>query len=124
MLDQKRSSAKCVLEVEIGFGSSQDPQSHRSKRQKWRKSPRMWKGIFPRARIPVFDFCQELQFEEDRTNTRVVNLLSFQKTTATLKEMHESVGKLDIVVDDGVHTNEPHVQTFDAVFPFRAQEPS
>ncbi len=77
-------------------------------------SLQMWKNYFgPKARIYGVDinpFCK--QFEEDQIEI----IIGSQSDRAFLKALKDKIPKIDILIDDGGHTMEQQITTFEELF--------
>lgn len=66
----------------------------------WRgASLRMWRDYFPRAQVYGFDNYDGFLFEEDRITTMLVD----QSDRAQLATAMETIGQVDVILDDGSH---------------------
>src|SRR5580693_3625879 len=78
-------------------------------------SLQMWKDYFgPKAKIfgvDVNPFCK--QFEEDQ----VTIFIGDQADKKILSHLKREMPRLDIVLDDGGHTMEQQINTFEALYP-------
>lgn len=78
-------------------------------------SLQMWKDYFgPKARIYGVDInphCKQLEEEQ------VKIFIGDQSDRAFLKSIGDAVPRIDILLDDGGHTMEQQINTFEALFP-------
>lgn len=78
-------------------------------------SLKMWKHYFgPRAKIYGVDInpnCK--QVEEDQIEI----FIGDQADRQFLKSIHEAIPRIDILIDDGGHTMEQQINTFEVLFP-------
>jgi hypothetical protein len=96
--------------LEIGIGGYDDPELGGG-------SLRMWRTYFPKGRIFGIDIYDKSRHQERRIKT----LQGSQVDEAFLHEVVKSIGKLDIVIDDGSHENEHVIRTFELLFPRMAE---
>ena len=92
--------------LEIGIGGYNDPESGGG-------SLRMWRTYFPASRIFGLDIFDKSLHEERRIKT----FRGSQVDEAFLQEVVNSIGHIDIIVDDGSHINEHVIRTFEFLFP-------
>jgi demethylmacrocin O-methyltransferase len=92
--------------LEIGVGGHDDPN-------KGGNSLRMWKYYFPFGRIFGIDIFDKSAIEEWRIKT----FKGSQIDEAFLQKTINTIGGVDIIVDDGSHINEHVVKSFKLLFP-------
>ena len=95
---------KNILEIGIGHSSSSAGSSLRS-----------WKELYPNANIYGADIEKKVLFQEERIKTYFTDQLDKK----TLKDLKQSLNskKFDLIVDDGLHTFEANINTFEELFP-------
>ena len=77
----------------------------------------MWRTYFPRGRIFGIDIFDKSCHQE----RRIKIFRGSQVDEPFLDEVVKSIGKLDIVIDDGSHLNEHVIRTFELLFPRMAE---
>jgi hypothetical protein len=79
-------------------------------------SLRIWRDYFINAEIFGADINKDFLFQEDRINTFYVD----QTSSYSIKEMWRNIKRnnFDIIIDDGLHTNEANFKLFDESFKF------
>ena len=90
--------------LEIGIGSK-SPKFRFTSAPRWviGASQRAWRNYFPSSRIYAADIDREVLFEEERIKSYHVDI----SKNDTLHALIEKIGtKLDILVDDSLHTLE------------------
>lgn len=92
--------------LEIGVGGHDDARAGGA-------SLRMWKRFFPRGTIYGLDLYDKSAFEEHR----ITIFQGDQTDAALLRRLVDSMGQVDIVIDDGSHMNKDVLATFDILFP-------
>jgi hypothetical protein len=92
--------------LEIGVGGYENPQ-------RGGDSLRMWKAFFPRGRIFGIDKYDKSIHDEPRIRT----FRGSQDDPRFLEEVARTIGRLDVVIDDGSHVNSHVVTTFNVLFP-------
>ena len=92
--------------LEIGVGGWEDPELGGG-------SLRMWRTYFPRGRIYGIDACDKSPHDERRIKT----FMGSQVDEQFLEELVRTIGRLDIVIDDGSHLNQHVLRTFELLFP-------
>lgn len=92
--------------LEIGVGGYDDPQQGGG-------SLRMWKRYFSKAKIFSLDIFDKSQLQESRITIYRASQVDFNR----LDEIINSIGEIEIVIDDGSHINEHIIQTFEFLFP-------
>jgi len=91
--------------LEIGVGGYSDPRSGGA-------SLRMWKDYFPKANIFAVDVFDKSPLEQKRIRI----FQGSQDDPAFLAEVVRTIGRIDIIVDDGSHINAHVLKTFDILF--------
>lgn len=76
-------------------------------------SLKMWREYFPKARIVGLDIVDCKHMDESRVET----VVGSQNNPYFLKELHETKGPFDIVIDDGSHQSEDMRISFETLFP-------
>jgi hypothetical protein len=92
--------------LEIGIGGYEDPELGG-------ESLRMWRTYFPNSMIYGIDIFDKSVHDERRVRT----FRGSQVDEAFLEEVVQTIGKIDIVIDDGSHMNEHVIRTFQFLFP-------
>ncbi len=92
----RRQATRSVLEIGIGPGGSL----------------KMWRVYFPKATI----YGMDLRAEE-RTERRTRILQGDQGRTEDLVRVADTIGTIDVIIDDGSHVNGHVRSTFDVFFP-------
>jgi len=77
------------------------------------KSLRMWKAYFPKGEIFALDIYDKSPLQEDRIKI----FHGSQVDTEFMNNTIETIGDLDIIIDDGSHINEHVIETFGQLFP-------
>lgn len=100
LFDNLKEHVKLVFECGILYGASL----------------RVWRDYFINAEIFGGDINKDFLFKEDRINTFYVD----QTSSDTIKEMWRNINKknFDIIIDDGLHTNEANFKLFNESFKF------
>jgi hypothetical protein len=101
-----RLRRKRVNVLEIGIGGYEDPESGGG-------SLRMWRTYFPRGRIFGLDIFEKSCHQE----RRIKIFQGSQVDEAFLDDVVKSIGRIDIIIDDGSHLNEHVIRTFELLFP-------
>ena len=78
----------------------------------------MWRTYFPRSRIYGIDVYDKSPHNERRIKT----FMGSQVDEQFLAEVAQTVGRLDIVIDDGSHLNQHVLRTFELLFPRLSQD--
>lgn len=94
---------KNLLEIGIGL-SNEAPGS----------SLKSWKELYPNANIYGADINKSVLFEEDRIKTFYTNQLSRFDLLEFKKNLNNT--KFDVIIDDGLHTYEANINTFETLF--------
>jgi cephalosporin hydroxylase len=78
-------------------------------------SLQMWKHYFgPKAKIYGVDICTHCkQLEEDQ----ITIFIGDQSDKTFLRSLAKAVPRIDILIDDGGHTMEQQINTFEVLFP-------
>ena len=92
--------------LEIGIGGYDDPMLGGG-------SLRMWRTYFPKSRIYGIDIHDKSMHDERRIKT----LKGSQVDEDFLTKVIETIGHIDIIIDDGSHLNEHVIKTFSFLFP-------
>ena len=79
-------------------------------------SLRMWRDYFVNSEIFGADINKDLLFNENRIKTFYVD----QTSRSSIKEMWNNIKKnnFDLIIDDGLHTNEANIKLFEESFKF------
>lgn len=96
--------------LEIGVGGYKDPNLGGN-------SLKMWKYFFPNSIIFGIDIQDKKSLQEDRIKI----FQGSQVDEIFLSEVVKTIGKIDIIIDDGSHMNEHIIQTFNYLFPLLEQ---
>ncbi|MCP2256380.1 Methyltransferase domain [Streptoalloteichus tenebrarius] len=96
-----------VKVLEIGIGGYDDPNAGGA-------SLRMWQRYFRRGLVYGLDIHDKSAIRGPRLRT----IRGDQGDADFLRELAESIGPFDIVIDDGSHINEHVLTSFDALFPY------
>ena len=94
---------KNLLEIGIGL-SNEGPGS----------SLKSWKELYPNANIYGADINKSVLFEEERIKTFYTNQLSRFDLLEFKKNLNNT--KFDVIIDDGLHTYEANINTFETLF--------
>jgi hypothetical protein len=97
--------------LEIGVGGYKDPKTGGA-------SLRMWKYYFSRSQIYSIDVYDKSSIEEHRLKI----FRGSQNDPGFLRNVVETMGGLDIVIDDGSHLNEHVITSFRTLFPLLAED--
>ncbi|MBV8431625.1 MAG: hypothetical protein JO244_10710, partial [Solirubrobacterales bacterium] len=92
--------------LEIGIGGYADPEAGGS-------SLRMWRTYFPNSWIYGIDIFDKHSHDERRIKT----FQGSQVDEEFLNGVIESIGRPDIIIDDGSHRNDHVIRTFELRFP-------
>lgn len=95
--------------LEIGVGGYDEPEGGGA-------SLRMWKSYFPKSSIYGLDIYDK-SFHDTK---RIKTLKGSQVDETFMKNVADSIGQLDIIIDDGSHFNEHVITTFKMMFPLLA----
>lgn len=104
MFEARRRERLVVLE--IGIGGYRDPHAGG-------ESLRMWKHFFPHSLIAGIDLHEKVLPPDPRIRV----FRGSQGDEAFLRRVAESLGGIDIVIDDGSHRNQHVLETFRILFP-------
>lgn len=77
-------------------------------------SLRAWRDYLPNANIYGIDVDENTMFEEERIKTFCSSSMDKNKMDKILS----SIGKFDLIIDDGLHTLEANLSTLEIVFPY------
>ncbi|MCL1933894.1 MAG: class I SAM-dependent methyltransferase [Candidatus Azobacteroides sp.] len=97
---------KKIKLLEIGVGGYENPKAGGN-------SLRMWKKYFPFGKIYSIDIYDKSALQENRIKI----YQGSQVDSVFLKKITETIGPLDIIIDDGSHLNEHIIETFKILFP-------
>jgi hypothetical protein len=97
--------------LEIGIGGYEDPRGGGG-------SLRMWRTYFPRSHIYGIDIADKSPHDEPRIKT----FCGSQVDEAFLEEVVKTIGRIDIIIDDGSHLNEHVIRSFQFLFPRMADD--
>ncbi len=92
--------------LEIGVGGFEDPREGG-------ESLRMWKEFFPNAKIYGIDIHDKSRHEEER----ITIFRGSQVDRTFLESVAASIGRIDLIIDDGSHINWHIIETFKILFP-------
>ena len=92
--------------LEIGVGGYNDPSLGGA-------SLKMWKQYFKKGKIYGLDIFDKSGIEEKRIKT----FKGSQTDLDFLDRVIESIGEVDIIIDDGSHINNDIITTFNHLFP-------
>ena len=92
--------------LEIGVGGFEDPE-------KGGHSLRRWKVYFRKANIYAIDIVDKSSIQEKRIKI----FKGSQADPDFLKQTINSIGSIDLVIDDGSHLNEHVIKSFKILFP-------
>jgi 8-demethyl-8-alpha-L-rhamnosyltetracenomycin-C 2'-O-methyltransferase len=94
--------------VEIGIGNYPLMANIAGKEYKHGASLFMWRDYFPHAQIIGCDILKEVQFNEERITTYVVD----QSNEDSLKDFSDIIKDVDILLDDGSHVESHMILSF------------
>lgn len=117
----KRHKIKNILEVGIG---TTDPTKV-SNMSYWKdgaspeynvgNSLRAWRDYLEEANVYGIEIDENVIFNEERINTFCSDSTDFE----TVTKIMEKIGKkMDIIIDDGLHTANSNLATLDILFPY------
>ena len=109
-----RNEKICLLEIGIGTikpGVQSSMEATRIKNYKPGASLRSWKEYFPNAMIYGGDIQDDTQFEDERIKTFLFDSTNIDECNNSLKNL-----KFKIIIDDGLHTSDAQIKTFDNLF--------
>ncbi len=106
----KKDRRKKLNLLEIGIGGDENPR-------KGGNSLRMWADYLPNARIFGIDIFDKSPHDRGRIKT----FRGSQADPVFLDNAVSEIGKLDVIIDDGSHTNEHILFTFQYLFPKLAE---
>lgn len=92
--------------LEIGIGGYDDPKYGGG-------SLRAWRSYFPKSRIYGIDIYDKSLHDERRIKT----FKGSQADEQFLERVAQTIGRIDIIIDDGSHENEHILATFKFLFP-------
>jgi len=75
-------------------------------------SLKMWKKFFPKSNIYAIDIYDKSKLQE----TRIKIFQGSQYDNIFLEKVTQSIGALDIIIDDGSHINQHVISTFNFLF--------
>lgn len=102
----KRYKFRRINLLEIGVGGYHAPNIGGN-------SLRMWKAYFPFARIFSIDIYDKSGLQEKR-----IKIFKGDQTDEVfLNQVVNTIGPIDIIIDDGSHINEHVIKTFNILFP-------
>jgi hypothetical protein len=96
--------------LEIGIGGFENPKGGGG-------SLRMWKQYFPKSHIFGIDIYDKTYHDE----TRIRTFRGSQTDECFLRKVVETIGTVDIIIDDGSHHNDHVITTFKILFPLLSQ---
>ena len=96
----KEKNVENLLEIGIEHGSSL----------------RAWSKIFPKANIFGADKNKNFLFEEPKIKTFYTDQLDKSELNNLAKQLDNK--NFDVIIDDGLHTFDANINTFEALFPF------
>ena len=97
---------KRINVLEIGIGGYDAPMAGGG-------SLRMWRTYFSRARVYGLDIYDKAFHDERRIKT----IRGSQMDLDLLASVARTIGRIDVIIDDGSHQNEHVITTFKALFP-------
>jgi hypothetical protein len=97
--------------LEIGVGGYADPKSGGA-------SLRMWRTYFPKSQVYGIDIWDKSLHNERRIKT----FRGSQIDEDFMFYVVKTIGKIDIVIDDGSHENEHVIRTFRFLFPHLVED--
>lgn len=83
-------------------------------------SLRSWKELFPQANIFGADINKKSLFEEDRIQTFYTDQLNKKELSNLYNQLKHL--KFDFIIDDGKHTYEANINTFEALYPLLTED--
>jgi demethylmacrocin O-methyltransferase len=102
----KKFKYKRIVLLEIGIGGYENPYYGGA-------SLRMWRKYFPFATICGIDIFDKKPQEERRIKT----FRGSQIDEVFLNSVEKSVGRFDLIIDDGSHFNSDVIESFKILFP-------
>jgi hypothetical protein len=105
MFQSIRTKVGDVLEIGLGYPKGAHCPAG--------NSLRVWKDYFVNANIYGGDINPEALIFEERIETRIVDQLSSESIKTFLSNL--STKHFDIVIDDGLHTFEANINTFEGI---------
>lgn len=97
--------------LEIGIGGYEDPELGGN-------SLRMWRTYFPKSRIYGIDIYEKSLHNERRIKT----FKGSQVDENFLDQMIRTIGRVDVIIDDGSHENEHVLFSFKHLFPLLSEK--
>jgi glycosyltransferase involved in cell wall biosynthesis len=97
-MESMRNQELVILEIGVGSGPSL----------------RMWYDYFPNAKIHAIDVVPQSQHNNDRVTTHVCD----QSNRDQLKQVMETVGQVDLIIDDGSHVVSHQQISLGTLFPY------
>jgi hypothetical protein len=104
---------KPICLLEIGVGGYQDDVTGYGNPALGGDSLRFWKTFFDKGRIYAIDIEDKSVHQEDR----ITIFQGSQTDTAFLSRVIQTIGPLDIIIDDGSHINSHVITSFELLFP-------
>lgn len=101
-----RFKNKPIKLLEIGVGGDETPNVGGN-------SLRMWKKYFPHGQIFSLDIYDKSALSEKR----ITIFQGDQNNSVLLKKIYQTIGELDLIIDDGSHVNEHRLTSFQTLFP-------
>lgn len=120
LFKDKKSNIYKVLEVGIGttdenlVSSMHYYQQNDAPNYIHGNSLRCWRDYFPNAKIYGIDIDENTMFTEDRIETFCSNSMDKIKVTNIMN----SIGKMDVIIEDGLHIMEANIKTLEILLPF------
>jgi hypothetical protein len=108
--------------LEIGIGTIDETKASNMYGYKLGISPnytfgnslRAWRDYLPNANIYGIDVDENTMFQEDRIKT----FCSSSMDKNNMDKILSNIEKLDLIIDDGLHTLEANLTTLEIVFPY------
>ena len=101
---------KKIRILEIGIGGYDNPKAGGN-------SLRMWRSYFPNGRVYGIDIYDK----SPHNGRRIKTFKGSQIDPEFLDSVVQSIGKVDIIIDDGSHENAHMIFTFKHLFPLLAE---
>lgn len=114
LFEGKRKQLKSVLEFGIGSNDVNIP-SNMGQDGVPGASLRMWRDFFPNAEVFGLDIDSKTLFQEERIQTEYLNQLNADEISSFLRRNGRT---WDLIVDDGLHSEESVLNTIDRAIPF------
>jgi cephalosporin hydroxylase len=83
-------------------------------------SLRAWSALFPESKIFGADINKDYLFEESNIKTFYTNQLDKVELNNFFNQIKDK--KFDVIIDDGLHTYEANINTFEILFPLLDQK--